>query len=444
MENGPRSSSREHERALATFPTTDATSVPRDLLLKVTPPRVPRHLVSRARLLSSADALRDHAVFVVQAPSGFGKTSLLAQWRLEYLGLGVPVGWVSAQGQDDPVRLVQSLALALRVAMGRPAFGRSVFEDDRPGTLGSVTALLSELAQAALNVVLVIDEFERLPPASREALAYLLRNAPPNVRTLIATRPDGRLDIEDLVAYGQCVEIGPALLKFSLDETLQLVQARFGARVDRNTAARLHELTEGWPLGLQLATTILSRGADPHAALSGMSGMSGAAGELQGELVRLLLVNLDPGDSDFLVRIAVLDLLHPELCRAVSGAEDAAARLARLNNDTPVFAAGEGGDWLRMHALARDVLRQRFGTLDAAEQLAAHARAAQWLAAHDLLDEAAHHALCAGQHQTAYELAERSLYDSLMRRGRQGAVLEWLVQLPADELDRRPRRIRDS
>ncbi|SCX66063.1 LuxR C-terminal-related transcriptional regulator [Variovorax sp. EL159] len=421
---------------MATFSTTGLTGAPRDLLLKVTPPRVPRHLVSRARLLSSAEALRDCAVLVVQAPSGFGKTSLLAQWRLEYLSLGLPVAWVSAQSHDDPGRLVQSLALALRAAMGRPAFGRGVLEDDRPGNLASVTALLCELTQAALNVVLVIDEADRLPAASREALAYLLRNAPPNVRRLIAARPDGRLDIEDLVAYGQCVEIGPAQLKFSLDETLQLVQARFGARVDRNMAARLHELTEGWPLGLQLAMTIISRGADAHAALSDMTA---AAGELKGELVRLLLLNLDPDDRDFLVCIAALDLLHPDLCRAVSGTEDAAARLARLNNDTPVFAAAEGGDWLRMHALARDVLRQRFTALDAAEQVAVHARAAQWLAAHDLLDEAAKHALSAGQHQTAYELAERSLYESLMRRGRQAAVIEWLAQLPADELDRRPR-----
>lgn len=421
---------------MATFSTTGPTGAPRDLLLKVTPPRVPRHLVSRARLLSSAEALRDCAVLVVQAPSGFGKTSLLAQWRLEFLGMGLPVAWVSAQSHDDPGRLVQSLALALRVAMGRPGFGRGVLEDDRPGNLASVTALLSELTQAALNVVLVIDEADRLPAASRESLAYLLRNAPPNVRTLIAARPDGRLDIEDLVMYGQCVEIGPALLKFSLDETLQLVQARFGTRVDRNMAARLHELTEGWPLGLQLAMTIISRGVDAHAALSDMTA---AAGELQGELVQLLLVNLDPGDRDFLVRIAVLDLLHPDLCRAVSGAEDAAARLARLNNDTPVFAAAEGGDWLRMHALARDVLRQRFTALDTTEQVAVHARAAQWLAAHDLLDEAAKHALSAGQHQTAYELAERSLYESLMRRGRQAAVIEWLAQLPPDELDRRPR-----
>ena len=39
----------------------------------------------------------------------------------------------------------------------------------------------------------------------------------------------------------------------------------------------------------------------------------------------------------------------------------------------------------------------------------------------------------------AYELAEHSLYDSLMTRGHQGSVLEWLGRLPPEELDRRPR-----
>jgi LuxR family maltose regulon positive regulatory protein len=167
--------------------------------------------------------------------------------------------------------------------------------------------------------------------------------------------------------------------------------------------------------------------------------MAALGGELRGEFVQLLLANLDPADRDVLVRIAILDHLHPDLCRAVADAEDAPSRLARLNSDTPVFVTAESGEWLRMHALARDVLRQRFAALDAAQQVGAHARAAQWLAEHGFLDDAARHALTAGQHQTAYALAERSLYESLMRRGRRGTVLEWLGQLPADELDRRPR-----
>lgn len=50
-----------------------------DLLLKVTPPRVPRHQVARPRLQSDHERLRDHPLVLVQAPAGYGKTSLLAQ-----------------------------------------------------------------------------------------------------------------------------------------------------------------------------------------------------------------------------------------------------------------------------------------------------------------------------------------------------------------------------
>lgn len=417
-------------------PPGNDSLIPQDLVLKVTPPRVQRHVVARGRLLSAGDALHDAAALMVRAPAGTGKTSLLAQWRLEQLGLGVPVAWVGAQAIDDPNRLAQSLALSLRIAMARPTFGRSVLEDDRPGNLAGMTALLAELAQSAASVVLIVDEVDRLPAASRAALAYLLRNAPLNVRIFMAARPDGQLDIDDLIAYGQCVEIGAAQLRFSLEETLQLVQARFGARVGHDTAARLHALTEGWPLGMQLAISIVARGADAGTAIAWLGAAGGA---LQGELVGLLLADMDAADRNFLVRVSVLELLHPALCRAVAGIDDAAARLTRLANDTPVFTATEGGDWLRMHALVRDALRQRFANLDEAEQVSAHAGAAQWLAAHNQPDEAARHALSAGQHQQAYALAERSLYESLMRHGRLGAVLEWLAQLPAEELDRRPR-----
>src|SRR6185369_6577878 len=104
-----------------------------------------------------------------------------------------------------------------------------------------------------------------------------------------------------------------------------------------------------------------------------------------------------------------------------------------------VFVVPEQGDWLRMHALARDLLRQRFAELAPDEQARLHARASAWLADHGLLEAAARHALESGDRDKAYALAERSLYDSVMTRGRQGAVLEWLSHLPDAELDRRPR-----
>ena len=405
-----------------------------DLLLKVTPPRAARDLLARARLMSDDPRLRGHAVMLVQAPAGFGKTSLLAQWRREHLARGAVVAWVSAQPRDHPRRLVQALALAVRVGAGRPSFGRTLIAAPAGGLEG-VTAWLAEVAQSALDLVLFVDEADRLPAEALEALAYLLRNAPPNLRVVVAARPEARLGVDDLAAYGQCVALGANALRFTLDETLGLVRERFGARFDPDAAARLHELTEGWPLGLQLALSVIAGGGDPRAAVGAMAAQGAA---LRERFVGLLLAKLDADDVAFLERVAIVDLLHPDLCAGVTGAADAGERLARLARDTPVFVAGEYGDWMRLHTLARDELRRRFEGLPATERSALHARAAQWLAGRGLLEDAARHALAAGQDVLAYELAERSLYDSIMVHGRQSAVLDWLARLPPGELDRRP------
>ena len=407
-----------------------------DLLLKVMPPRVPRHLLTRSRLLAADARLADQPVVLVQAPAGFGKTSLLAQWRLEHLARGAVVAWVQAQKQDSPKRFVQALVLAVRSGAARPGFGDTLLESPPPDGIEGVTLWLAELAQTALDVVLFVDEVEQLPEDTRELLAYLLHNAPPNLRVVLAARSDCRLAIDDLIDYGHCTLLGQETLRLRLDETLELARKRLGARIDDDAAARLHELAEGWPLGLQLALSAIGSGGDARVAALTPGAQGGA---LREHFVDLLLANLDAADVAFLTRIAMLELLHPALCVAVAGRDDAAEQLARLARDTPVFVAAEGNDWLRMHSLARDLLRERFDALPADERAALHARAADWLAADGLLEDAAGHALAAGQRDRAYELAERSLYESVMTRGHHGNALEWLARLPPEELDQRPR-----
>jgi LuxR family maltose regulon positive regulatory protein len=413
---------------------------PDDLLLKVTPPRVPRQQLVRPHLRAGHERLSDQPVILVQAPGGYGKTSLLAQWRREHLAQGRAVAWLTAQAQDDAQRFVRALALAVRTGAGRPTFGHTLLEAATPAGLEGVTLWMAEVAQSALDLVLIVDEVDRLPEATRDALAYLLRNAPSNLRAVVAARADCHLAIDDLVSYGMATVVGPAQLRFRLDETIELVHARFGTRVDRDVAARLHELTEGWPLGLQLALSVMAAGSDPQTEISAMAAQGGTlGGALRDPFVNLLLANLDADDVAFLTRISILDLLHPALCEAVAQAADAGERLSRLTRDTPVFTAGEASDWLRMHTVARDELRRRFALLPADEQAASHARAAEGLAAQGLIEAAARHALAAGQRERAYDLAERSLYESLMTRGHQGTVLDWLSRMPVEEVDRRPR-----
>ena len=157
-----------------------------DIFLRVTPPRVPRHLVTRPGLVSGNDRLRGCPVVLVQAAAGFGKTSLLAQWRLEHLARGAVVAWLSAQRRDDPQYLVQALTLSVRSGAGRPTFGHTLLANVPPIAIEAITRWLAEVAQTALDIVLVIDEADRLPRESIELLVYVLRNAPANLRVVAA------------------------------------------------------------------------------------------------------------------------------------------------------------------------------------------------------------------------------------------------------------------
>ena len=421
---------------MAASATQRTGSTASGLLLKVTPARVPRDLLVRQRLAADDPIYRDRPATVVQAPAGFGKTALLAQWRREHLAHGTVVAWLSAQDEDDPQRFVQSLALAVRVGSGRPTFGHTLLEGAAPPGLEGSTNWLAEVAQSALDIVLFIDEADRLPNGTREALTYLIHNAPSNLRIVVAVRPECDLGVADLIPYGHCVIVGAAQLRFQLEETIALARNRLGQRIDTDAGARLHELTEGWPLGLQLALSAVARSADPRAAINSMSARTG---ELHDHFVGTLLANLDADDAEFLTRISIADDLHADLCRAMTGMPDAAERLARLARDTPLLVAGEGSEWLRMHTVARDALRERFSRLPPAARSGLQGRASEWLAEQGMLEQAARHALASGRRQVAYDLAERCLYENIMTRGHVGTVLDWLARLPAEELDRRPR-----
>jgi LuxR family maltose regulon positive regulatory protein len=408
-----------------------------ELLLRATAPRAPRNLLLRPRLGSEDAQFKDRPLVLVQAPAGFGKTSLLAQWRREHLSRGAAVAWLSAGTGDDARRFVQGLALAVRLASGRQEFGRTILDGPGPADeLDAATAWLAELAQSALDVVLMLDDAERMAPDTLHGVvSYLVHNQPSNLRVVLAARGEIDLDVTDLVAYGDCATVGAEALRFTLAETISTARQRFGARIDTDDCARLHEATEGWPLGLQLALSSMEASADPRAAVKALSAPSGRT---PARLLTGLLANLAPQDSEFLTRVSGVDLLHPGLCEAITGDKAAGERLARLARDTPILIATEEGEWLRMHTLARDALRAGFAALPADERGPMQSRAARWLADRGLVEEAARHAYEAGQHELAFDLAEQCLYEAMMH-GRHSSVLEWLNRLPEPELDRRPR-----
>jgi LuxR family transcriptional regulator, maltose regulon positive regulatory protein len=399
------------------------------LALKIAPPRARRWIVSRERLVRRFHSVRECAIICVQGPAGYGKTSLLARLRREWLATGACAAWLSLDADDDASRFVAALLFSAYTALGRPAPIRAVEHALHSGVepREAIATLLGELSEAATRTALVLDDVHAMPPAvASELLPYLAFNLPPNVHLILGTRRRPPFATSELLAHGQFAIFDAADLSFRLEETRELLRARFGERVDPDTVASVQERVEGWPMGLQLVLAYVEKEADPIRALRRVAT---AGSGLDSLFVDVILPRLDPGDVAFLTAIAPLEQFQAHLCAAITGRRDCAERLERLRNDTPVLSAVEGSEWLRLHATCREALLRRFDELPKGDRLAMHWRAAQWLNGAGMLERAAYHALAAERTDTAYAWIAQALY-GLMTSGRIVAARDWLQRLP--------------
>lgn len=425
--------SRDDGVTLAVVPSVEPSHQPwamsdSEFALKATPPRMPRTALERARLQRFWDDVRDRSAIAVVAPAGFGKTTLLLQWRRRWLEQGARVAWLTADTQDDPARFADAVYHSIREAGGRPS--PAVARQAGKSGMEALTALLCEVARQGVETVLMLDDAERLPrPTLRSTVQYLLLNAPPNLHVVFGTRVPLPLQVAELTAKGHFAALAVDALRLRLEESLELLEKRL-PQLGVDARAHLHEITEGWPLGLQLAIAAIEHAPDPVAALESLSARHGT---IQDYFVESLLARMSPALAGFLARIAILDPMNAELCAAVTGNEDAAEVLDQLAAETPIMILGERTDWLRLHPLARDFLLARFERLPRAEQATLHARAARWFAGQERYHEAAGHALAAGDRALAQAHATRSLW-TLGISGKYAEAREWLDHIPPEML----------
>ena len=406
------------------------------LRLKAAPPRIPRTVLERSRLSMARPELADKAVILLQTAAGSGKTTLIAQWRKEALQSGALAAWLTLDARDSDSRFVLGLVMAMRAGSGRPNFGQAcvrAVESDQ-GYLEGITEWLAEVAGVATETLLILDDLHALPEATlNSSLVYLLLNAPANLKIVLASRKPVALPIQELPARGHYAALTAGDLLFDAAETATLLKARFAAKISADSCMRLHELTEGWPLGLQLAISTIER--SPYLDRE-IATFSLHASDINRYFVESLVDHLPPAMAHFLVSVSFVDALSAALCEAITGQEKCGETLARLCELTPIFTQGLGNDWLRIHPLAREFLLARFAQLPETDKQEYHARAGRWLAEQGLLEEAARQMLRAGQLDTAFELVERCLHDVLIR-GQVSLVADWLDRLPRAEIMRR-------
>jgi LuxR family transcriptional regulator, maltose regulon positive regulatory protein len=403
-------------------------------LLKSTPPRAVRGFLDRSRLSWNRLERSGTQVITLLAPTGYGKTALLVHWRRQALARGALVFWHTADARDDPMRLVRGLAHSAQSGSGRRGFGIEIMQwiESNSDPREALTGWLAEVAALAVEVVLLLDDVDSLPAAAcSQVLSYLLGNAPANLRIALAARPTSALMARGTLSTASLTRASASDLRFTLQETLAVLSTAMGGRCNPDAGLRLHELTEGWPLGVQLAVAALHRGGN-------LEDLLGAATEdIRRYFVDTVIDQQSQSAVHLLVRMAQFDLLFPALCKAIFGRNDVEQDLLRIQDETPLLLRGEGGEWLRLHPLAREVLRERLAQVPLAERQSLSMLASRWYADQGMIEEAAEHAFFAGDVDAAISLVERHTHQMTVY-GRSSAVLAWYQRLSQADIRLHP------
>ena len=366
-------------------------------------------------------------VTVLAASPGSGKTLLVRSW-LESDGRDRRAAWVTVErGERDAQRFWAAVIATLRGAAAPAGVAIEALEPT-PQFDGEavVERLLSELASLDSRLVLVLDDLHELAaPDARAQLTYFLDRLPPSLHVVLISRRDPQLGLHRRRLAGELTEIRSADLRFTLEETREMLTA-LGIALSEESLVLLHDRTEGWVAGLRLAAMSLAAHPDPDGFVAEFSGSERTVAEY---LMAEVLEAQPPHVRRLLVRASLLERVNGELGDLLTDGSAAGRELQALADAGAfVVALDASRTWFRFHHLFADLLAVELRNAEPDEIPRLHALAADWFADHGFAIEAIAHAQAAGDSQRAAGLLIEH-YFSLMLDGRRATARALLERL---------------
>ena len=388
--------------------------------------------VDRDRLLAQLTAAAT-AVIDIEAPAGFGKTTLLHQWEA---AADRPFAHLALEAHhDDPVALVAALATALAGVAPVDEGVYAALGGPRSATRKAVPRLLESLAAAPAPFVLALDDVHVLTdPAASAVVAALTRGMSGGSQIVLAARQEPELGLGRLRANRELTELGARDLAMTRLEAAAMLEA-CGQSLRPASVEMLVERTEGWPAALYLAALTVGASADPDLATAAFAGDDRIVSDY---LREELLPVFSAGELEFLTRTSILDELDPTTCDAVLVTEDSGAMLRRIARSNALVRPLDAKDRrFRCHALLREMLAAELERRDPSERRELHARAAAWYGEHGDYDRAVPQAIASGD----VEVAGRLIWSQTAEHasfGRTSTVRRWLEGFSAGEIETTP------
>lgn len=384
---------------------------------KFSPRPLGPYQLDRDRLLGVLEHNAHAKLVLIDAPAGYGKTTLMAQWRCRLYAAGQGTGWIWLDEDDNNVgRFGSILSQALLPDSGG---GVDLFD--------SVTRCL----EAHSRFTLFLDEEEHLSsPDAIHLLEILLDSSPDALHLVVGSRHRPQRLATRLRMRNDFLELTARDLAFLPQEITQFMHRRCGIDLDAGTNDELARRTEGWAAALQLAAVEIAQGELPREVCLHLA-------TPHSDLFRYLsdevLSQLSPEQQRFLQQTSFLSELSGDLCDAVTGRSDSEAVLLQLEQANLLLQPVDlSRRRFRYHALFADVLRQQLRAERGAELGELARRAAAWCARSGRSEEAVEYALLAADAELLVALMAACI-EGVIARGQFATARRWLLAIAPEQ-----------
>jgi len=408
---------------------------------KLYPASAPYRLISRTRLTNLLNEGVQRKLTLIVAPPGFGKTTLLNEWKEAHVNDEFLCAWLSLDESDnDLIHFLIYFISALQTIqadIGKDLLAQ-LFSSQLTMRINSVlSVLIHEITTTILHdFSFVFDNYYTVETqAVHDALTFLLEHLPKHMHIIIASRTYPPLPVARLRIQGQLAEVHTADLRYLPDEVVTFTNITMGLNLSKENASVIIERTEGWMAGLQLAVLSLQRWKDFTIFTRAFTGSSPYVLDYFSEEV----FSRQPQDIQaFLLKTSILTHLNGSLCEAVLGQGDGQAQLRKVEQaNLFLFPLDEVQDWYRYHHLFRSFLHYQLQRSfpDIVQEL--HFRASVWFERNKLENYAIEHAIARRDFERVVQLVERMNLTTLLQ-GQEIALLKWLGTLSDEQVHSRP------
>lgn len=409
---------------------------------KYCPPKTHPLYFVRERLLKRLDKIGNHKYTLLQAPEGYGKSSLLSDWYHRVISEEDKMKciWFRVDSYDSEPRcfwgnLIEAMEDCWPGIKTAAVDSMDLLEQSSPLQLIlSVANHIVKNSEDDLQYVLVFDDFEEFKLSNSEGQFFLFADMlPANVNFVIASKEYLNNRLVDQDAYSKFMMLGIADLAIARSELEGFLNLKGEFDISDDLLDAIYAKTEGWPLALYSLLEEVRDGTPIEAATKNLSGADGYFG---GTVFQKATNDLSQKVMMFLLETSFFERFSTPMCNYVFDNNGADAIVQHIERSGMfLFLEDSNHTRYRYHHLFAEWLRSQALSLHRDQIRIINHKAALWYHNNDEELLSAKHIAVASEGNFISDLTKCVFTKS---RIRDSDYFSWLLELKESELIRNP------